>query len=294
MKVVWRMTGTSILLMPVTAHDVYTHGFPKLSWQAWATFLLATISYTVMTLSFVISLTYTTVGNAVVLANSLPLILLVGKLLVGQPITWMSGCGALVAFGGTALCSKDSAENLGDGSNTLLGDGLAIVSAFAGVGYLVFAKSSRSHMSMYLFMFLTMALGAGISWIFQIFVLGETSTFDMDYHHGLWGFLLPVKGRLPLELVIVVVCNLCGTMGYVRVMQYFDNLVISSAALMEPVIAEFLSFGFGVGALPGLYGWIGNALVAGGTFAVLYEDAQETKSEAHIEMTSQSVGNTLS
>jgi hypothetical protein len=83
-------------------------------------------------------------------------------------------------------------------------------------------------------------------------------------------------------------------MGYVRVMQYFDNLVISSAALMEPVIAEFLSFGFGVGALPGLYGWIGNALVAGGTFAVLYEDAQETKSEAHIEMTSQSVGNTLS
>ena len=129
-------------------------------------------------------------------------------------------------------------------------------------------------------MFLTMTLGAVFAWIFQIYALGEASTFDMDYEHGLWGFLLPVQSRLPLECFIVIVCNLCGTMGYVRVMQYFDNLVISSVGLMEPAIAQFLAVGYGVGVLPGLQGWMGNVLVVGGTFAVIYKDAMDKRHAA--------------
>jgi len=35
-----------------------------------------------------------------------------------------------------------------------------------------------------------------------------------------------------LELIMVVLCNLFGAMGYVRAMHFFDNLVISVAALM--------------------------------------------------------------
>lgn len=60
-----------------------------------------------------------------------------------------------------------------------------------------------------------------------------------------------------------------GALGYVRAMQYFDNLVISVAALMEPVVAEFLALLLGVGSLPGFLGWAGNALVAVGTFCVI-------------------------
>ena len=281
MKIVWRMMGTSMLLSPVVAYEVYTFGFPRLDRYQWATFLLATISYDVMTLAFVNALRYTSVGNACVLANSLPLILLVGNLCLGHRVSWMEGWGAVVAFSGAALVSKDSSENTMEGSNTLLGDALAILSAFGGVGYMIFAKSSRSNMSTPMFMFSTMALGATLAWIFQIYVLGETSTFSTDYEHGLWGFLLPVKHRLPLECFIVVVCNLCGTMGYVRVMQYFDNLVISSVGLLEPAIAQFLAVGYGVGVLPGIQGWTGNVLVVCGTFAVIYEDA---KDKSHVSL----------
>ena len=80
--------------------------------------------------------------------------------------------------------------------------------------------------------------------------------------------------RLPLEFIIVVMCNFCGSLGYVRAMQYFDNLVICTASLMEPVIAEFTAFLFGVGFLPGWKGWLGNALVAGGNFAVVYQPSR--------------------
>ena len=62
-------------------------------------------------------------------------------------------------------------------------------------------------------------------------------------------------------------------------MQYFDNLVISSAALLEPVVAEFMACFLGVGHLPGIEGWLGNLLVGLGTFAVIYEDGRRKKEQ---------------
>jgi drug/metabolite transporter (DMT)-like permease len=282
MKLFWRMAGASMLLFPLAFLDVYRHGFPPLTTPQWITFLLSTVSYDVLTLAFVMALSYTAVGNAVILSNSLAMILLAGKLCVGDPVTFLEGAGAMVAFGGAALCSKDAANNniVQDDSSpsmdSYLGDALAILSAVGGVGYLIFAKTARQHMSLYVFMFLTMFVGCGMILVFQTLVLGERVTLDCDPNHGIGGFLVANQpDRLPLEVAMVIVCNLFGTMGYVRAMQYFDNLVISSAALLEPVVAEFMAFSFGVGRLPGWQGWLGNALVACGTFAVIYKDGEK-------------------
>ena len=68
---------------------------------------------------------------------------------------------------------------------------------------------------------------------------------------------------------MVIVCNLIGAMGYLRSMQYFDNLAISVATLMEPVVASCMAVVVGVGSLPGAIGWIGNLMVAAGTVAVI-------------------------
>jgi drug/metabolite transporter (DMT)-like permease len=273
MKIVWRMAGTAILLLPLAAMDIRKHGFPSLSAPQWMTFLLSTACYSVMSVSFVTALQYTAVGNAVILANSLALILLLGKVCVGAPVTLREGGGAMLAFGGAVLCSQYSAEARSSAPTSgLMGDAFAILSAVGGVGYLVFAKTSRQHMSLYLFMFLTMSVGTLMILLFQILLLKDTVTWDRDPNHGVWGFLVVGQAdRLPLEVTMVVVCNLFGTMGYVRAMQYFDNLVISSATLLEPVVAELMASFVGVGSLPGWQGWLGNALVAVGTFAVIYK-----------------------
>jgi hypothetical protein len=52
--------------------------------------------------------------------------------------------------------------------------------------------------------------------------------------------------------------------------EFFDNIIIAVAALLEPVVAELLAFGLGVGFLPGWKGWLGNALVLLGTLAVVW------------------------
>lgn len=60
-----------------------------------------------------------------------------------------------------------------------------------------------------------------------------------------------------------------GTMGYIKAMKYFNTFVIAVAALAEPVIAELIAACVGVSLFPGLLGWLGNTLVAGGTLAVI-------------------------
>mmetsp|Transcript_26722 Transcript_26722/g.58577 ORF Transcript_26722/g.58577 Transcript_26722/m.58577 type:complete len:518 (+) Transcript_26722:419-1972(+) len=280
MKVLWRMVGTSILLAPLAFVDVCYHsGMPKLTSPQWFTFFLSTFWFVVMAIGFCLSLDYTSVGNAVILSNSLALILLVGRLCTGAHVTMLEFTGAMVAFSGAVLCSRDAADAMDNGNidsgglgATLIGDLLAIASAIGGVGYVTMAKTSRAHVSLCVFMFLTMSVGSVMVLIFQLTVLREKVTWDCDPSHGFWGFLVWNRfDRLPLELMMVLICNLVGTMGYVRAMPHFDSIVICSVQLLEPVIAEFLSYFAGVGVLPGILGWIGNAAVAGGTLVVLYE-----------------------
>jgi hypothetical protein len=57
---------------------------------------------------------------------------------------------------------------------------------------------------------------------------------------------------------------------FVRAMEYFENIVIAVATLLEPMIATMIAFCLGVGELPGAMGWIGNFLVAIGTLGVVY------------------------
>ena len=55
--------------------------------------------------------------------------------------------------------------------------------------------------------------------------------------------------RLPILLYMAVVVNMIGTMGFVRAMQYFDNVVIAVATLMEPLLASLIAFGCHAGLL---------------------------------------------
>jgi hypothetical protein len=81
-------------------------------------------------------------------------------------------------------------------------------------------------------MFLTMFVGCLMILCFQIFVMGEKVTFDIERETGIRSFRNLQKDRLPLELTMVVVCDLLGAIGYARSMQHFDNLVISTALLL--------------------------------------------------------------
>ena len=195
----------------------------------------------------------------------------------------MEGLGVLLAFGGCILCSEDEAHEKAEdsdednsGSTAIFGGLLALASAGAGVCYLTFAKAVRSCMSVTVFMFMVMCTGCCLCFIY-ILTSSIEWTFDNDPHTGLFGWCTLTNHNIYILLYIAVVCNVVGTMGFVRAMEYFENIIIAVATLLEPMIATLIAFALGVGDLPGTFGWIGNLLVAIGTLGVVYPSIKDGK-----------------
>jgi drug/metabolite transporter (DMT)-like permease len=211
MKIYWRMSATAMLLFPFAVYSVRQSGLPHLACAQWMTFLFAAASYATMCVGFVMSLQYTSVGNAVILSNSQAIMLLAAKFFVGDHISLMEGSGAILAFSGAVLCSKDSSEHklIGEdstaGNLTLLGDLFALIAGSAGVFYLIFAKAIRNNLGLYPFMFLIMAVGSTLTLLFQILVLREDVAFSRDERIGIWGWMNLAANRFPLEVIMVVV-----------------------------------------------------------------------------------------
>ena len=289
LKLFWRMSAVAVVLSffaiktMVKQYKEEGKFLPKLTGSQWMTFLSASVCFFLHTLLLFTALTMTSIGNAVIGANSQALLLVLAKLVTGQEVVWMEGFGVLVAFAGCILCSGDEAhekeEDEDDNTSSAtatIGDLLALGSAATGVCYLTFAKAVRSHMSVTVFMFMVMCTGSCLCFLY----IASTSvewTFDNDPRTGLFGWLTMVNNQVFILLYIAVVCNVVGTMGFVRAMEYFENIIIAVATLLEPMMATLIAFALGVGDLPGTLGWIGNFLVAVGTLGVVYPSMKDGK-----------------
>jgi drug/metabolite transporter (DMT)-like permease len=216
MKLYWRMTASYCALAPMACRYFIKDGFPELSFSTWLTFVAAVLTYSLQSFLFYSSLEYTTIGNAVMYANSQALLLIIGKACVGERIHILEGCGVFVAFTGAILCSKESESTSRDAnlSNAIYGDLLALASAFVGVGYLTFAKAVRPHMSVTVFIWSVMFVGSFAVLAFIHIDSSETFEWSMNPYNGVFGWLN--LQRLPLLIFLAVVCNMVGTMGFVR------------------------------------------------------------------------------
>ena len=276
MKLYWRQCATSMLLLPLAIHSICTEGFYQQQQKVDWVFLLATaLCYAINCGTFVAALEYTSVGNAVIFGNAQAMILLIAKVVMGQSISLVQGLGASVACLGAIFCSKDSNNEAqvqgGSGEpvvSSLYGDFLALICGISGVFYLVFAKKVCHCMTLYVFMFFIMTFSSCFVLLF-ILITHQDVTFNRHITIGIFGWMNWAPHRLGLEMAMVIICNMLGSMGYIRAMQDFDNLAIAVASLMEPVIAEIMALMLGVGTLPGVMGWIGNLMVMSGTIAVV-------------------------
>lgn len=266
-------SGTS---SEVDAHTTFTYNDIP-------TFVFTVLCFTCHTLLLVTALDYTSIGNAVIGANSQAIILVLGKLFIGQSVHWMECLGVIVAFSGCILCSgseaaektaaesTSTADDSSEDSMAIYGDIMALGSGIAGVGYLTFAKSIRSKLpSVTVFMCMMMFCMSFLLLFYMTCMLRIPITLDMDLHHGLFGWMTFQEQHVYILLHIAVICNFLGTMGFVRAMAYFDNIIIAVATLLEPLVATLIAFVLGVGQLPNVTGWIGNLLVVCGTLGVVY------------------------
>lgn len=272
MKLFWRMSASYLILVPFAIQYVRQEGFPKLTFSGWTTFVSAAAFYSCSTLSFYTALKYTTIGNAVIYANSQALLLIVAKLFIGEPIHLFEAIGVVVAFSGAILCSKDSEESSEelDKTNALFGDMLGLCSAVFGVLYFTVARVVRSQMSVLFFITFVMFLGSFMVLAYIAINPHEKYSFDMDPFHGIFGGFNVSHDRIFVLAYLAIVVNVVGSMGMIRAMQHFDTIIIAVATLMEPLAASLIAFVCKAGLLPGPLGWLGNVLVVVGTLCVVY------------------------
>jgi drug/metabolite transporter (DMT)-like permease len=195
LKLFWRMTATTILLSILVLKAVFWNGYspPTMGYHEWMTFAMAVLAFAAHTLLLYTSFEYTTIGNAVIYGNSQALLLIIGRAVWGEHVSGLEILGVLVAFTGAILCSRDSEERANveidyDPRMAMWGDGLALLSAVAGVAYLTCAKAVRPHISVTLFMFLVMLFGS-VCILLYLIVTGVPITWSRDPHTGLFGWL---------------------------------------------------------------------------------------------------------
>jgi drug/metabolite transporter (DMT)-like permease len=282
LKMFWRMTATALCLSFFAIRTMLSKGLPVMSTLQWFTFAGAVLGFSIQMTFYYHALEYTSIGNAVIGSNSQAILLVVGRVILGQRVLRMEGGGVMLAFAGAVLCSLEESRHGndydGDGSSSsrthLLGDLLALSAGFAGLGYLTFAKAVRPHMPVTVFMFLVMVLGALLVLGF-ILATDSKASWSLDPHHGLFGWMTLVHDRLYVLMYIAIICNVMGTMGFVRAMQYFDSIIIAVATLLEPTAATIIAYAVGIGAWPTMMGWAGNALVVVGTLTVVYPSVNQ-------------------
>jgi drug/metabolite transporter (DMT)-like permease len=283
MKLFWRMSASYLILIPFALIYLRREGLPKMSFSGWTIFVSASLFYTLSTMCFYWALEYTTIGNAVIYANSQALLLIIGKVFVGEQIHVLEGIGVVVAFSGAILCSKDSEHSSreADLTNALVGDLLALCAAAFGVAYLTVAKAVRSQMSVIFFITTVMFVGSIMVLVYLASNPHEEVSFDMDPFHGIFGGFDVSHHRLEVLAYLAIVVNVGGSMGFIRAMQHFDTIVIAVGTLMEPLAASFIAFICHAGLLPGPLGWLGNFLVVVGTLGVVYPSMGKNESGMH-------------
>ncbi|KAL3668456.1 hypothetical protein V7S43_006539 [Phytophthora oleae] len=278
MKLFWRTTASLIVFIPLAGAALYDQGLPQFSTRNMVLFLTCSLSYALFLMTFLWSLSHTSIDHAYIFNNCHSLLMVVGRLLLGRYVSQFEGLGTAIGVIGGALTTLDHQQSSSTGAEvvqvSLAGDLVALLGAVGGALYLITAKKLRAEMDisiLFVGMFTLLAL-----LIFPAFSLLEIPfQASRDPETGLFGWLDP--SRAASEAYIVLVCTLVGTLGYIAVMKYFAPIVVSVVMLVEPVLAAFMGVAVGVDVFPGLLTIVGSLLIIAGTALVIVSNSSKTQ-----------------
>ena len=271
-KILWRSTVAAFGFL-IAAH-VAEAGRPKYKeiltdLPTMKILVVAWFGWLIYMGGFQVSASLTSVTHAYLFGQMVSVFIVLQKLITRQPVSRLELVGVGIAACGAGLCLMDKGGG-GDGqSPTITGDMVALGSAAGGCVFLQAAKKARSQVNTYVF------YSFMHSWtmIILFLVCGITLRNESwDSEAGLFGWIHPTEiTRLPVQMIIFVVCDLVGLCGYIIVMKYFDPLMVSLVMLLEPVVGTAEGIALGVSSFPGLWSiggaccmFIGIGLVSNG------------------------------
>jgi drug/metabolite transporter (DMT)-like permease len=199
--------------------------------------------------AWITSLKYVPIATSIVLVNSHPLFVVIASyFFLGERPPRRGLIGTAVGLAGMAVMSHDA---LGNVQLALKGDGLALLGAFAVVGYFIVGRKARSRLSLLGYV---APLYAVCSLFLLIWVLMAGNPL-VPYSAGVWAYLA----------ALAIVPTIIGHSVFNWALKHVRPTAISLAFLGEPVVASVLALIF-FAQRPAPATFFGGALVLAGVY----------------------------
>lgn len=257
-----RLTLASVALAPF-AWTRARGEWVKLSWRD---FLLAILSGVLLAFHFaswISSLDYTSVMSSVVFVSTNPLFVgLASVLLLRESIRRGTVIGIVIAGIGGALIGLTDLGSVG--TDSLFGDGLALVGAVTVSGYLLIGRRLRKQLSLLAYIGLVYSTAA-------IVLLGMALAMGANlFSYSPMGYLLIILLAMGPQLI--------GHTSYNWALKYVSATFVTVTLLAEPIGATVLAIPI-LAQVPSPIKLLGGALILAGIFFAAREETKPTAIE---------------
>ena len=221
---------------------------------------------------WIVSLGLTSIAASTAIVTSNPLWLtLYAWLVLGQKPTPTVMLGLLITFAGGVLIGIGDATGTGNFQNPMLGDGLALVGAFAGAAYYLLGRNAQ-HLG------LSLRAYAGIAYGTAALVLAPLpAVFGLHY------FGYPLETYFWL-LMLGLIPQLIGHTSINWAVKYLNPAVVASVVLLEPIGSAFGAI-FLFGEIPGVSILLGGLVLLFGIAIVVRAPASQPKTSKPLPKT---------
>ena len=247
----YRMVIAAAVLLPI-ASIKSMRGLKRLSKRDVFLILLSSVFVALHFGLWITSLDYTSIASSVVLVTSHPaFVAVISYLLWGERLDRLTIGGIVIAFIGIVVINY---SGISFATDFILGNGLALLAAFAMGAYLIIGGQLRTRIDLLSYLALIYS-GAAVFLLVATLILG----------YNLFGY----SGQTYLMMVLLaLVPQLIGHSSLNLAVRLVPVTLVSVAILGEPVGATLLG-GLILGELPTVSEIVGGLLILGGIFVVL-------------------------
>lgn len=240
-----RLTMATLLLMPLALRR--RQELQRLPRHGWRLALLSGFLLGLHFAGYISALRYTSIAAATVLATSTPIwVGLAAPLALGERLARDVVAGLVLALAGGILIGL---EGGGSGSQSLLGNALALSSALTGAAYLIIGRRLRPHLSLVAYTSVVYGMAA-LTLLLMTILAGQ-----------------PLVGYPPqvyvLFLLMALFPQLLGHSSYNYALAFLPVAYVSIAVISEPVGASLLGWLL-FSEIPGRATIVGGVLIASG------------------------------
>jgi drug/metabolite transporter (DMT)-like permease len=242
----WRLTLATLILTPFALVKIRSE-LRTLTRRQWRSVILSGLLLAVHFATWITSLAYTSVTASVALVWTSPIFVGLGShLFLGERLTRAMVIALVVAIAGGVVIGVG---DLGEGTHRLLGDGLAVMGAIAGAGYLLIGRRLRARLSL-------------LGYVYPVYGTAALALMIVMLASGLPR--VPQRSETWLWLTLMALGpQILGHSSLNWALRYLSATYVTLATLGEPIGSTLLAWWL-LGEQPTLWAVLGGLLILSG------------------------------